>query len=146
MVPISVDGIISLKNDANINVRDDHEWLNKLESFTSTPKISARKASRELAIPVKSVWRAFRKHLHLCSYCLQLFFKHHGALPHWLNPVNDCLNNVLPVRWVGHKLHPIWGYAMWCDFYPWGFIMDYVYLLPIPAILNEETGSKKQFL
>ena len=42
------------------------------ESFMRSPKKSVRKASRELAIPVTSVWRVLRRRLQLRPYRLQL--------------------------------------------------------------------------
>lgn len=41
-------------------------------SFTRSPKQSVRKASRELAIPVTTVWRVLRRRLQLRPYRLQL--------------------------------------------------------------------------
>lgn len=42
------------------------------EAFVRSPKKSVRRASRELAIPVTSVWRVLRRRLHLHPYHLQL--------------------------------------------------------------------------
>ena len=42
------------------------------EAFARSPKKSVRRASRELAIPVMSVWRILRRRLKLRPYRLQL--------------------------------------------------------------------------
>ena len=41
-------------------------------SFLQSPKKSVRKASRELGMPVMTVWKVLRKCLHMCPYHLQL--------------------------------------------------------------------------
>ena len=42
------------------------------DAFARSPKKSVRRASRELAIPVMSVWRILRRRLQPCPYRLQL--------------------------------------------------------------------------
>ena len=42
------------------------------DAFARSPKKSVRRASRELAIPVMSVWRILRRCLQLSPYRLQL--------------------------------------------------------------------------
>ena len=42
------------------------------DAFARSPKKSVWRASRELAIPVMSVWRILRRRLQLRSYRLQL--------------------------------------------------------------------------
>ena len=42
------------------------------DAFARSPKKSVRRASRELAIPVMSVWRIVQRRLQLCPYRLQL--------------------------------------------------------------------------
>ncbi|PSN44358.1 hypothetical protein C0J52_19621, partial [Blattella germanica] len=43
------------------------------DAFVRSPKKSVRKASRELTMPVMTVWKVLRKRLHMCPYRLQLF-------------------------------------------------------------------------
>lgn len=42
------------------------------KSFTRSPKKSVRKASRELQVPVSTVWKVVRKRLQLRPYRLEL--------------------------------------------------------------------------
>ncbi|PSN48396.1 hypothetical protein C0J52_18522 [Blattella germanica] len=42
------------------------------DAFVRSPKKSVRKASRELAMPVMTVWKVLRKRLHMRPYRLQL--------------------------------------------------------------------------
>ena len=51
---------------SEVNIQ--HVW----DSFLRSPKKSVRKASRELGMPVMTVWKILRKCLHMRSYHLQL--------------------------------------------------------------------------
>lgn len=74
-----IDGTISLKIPATFvkgRVRDNQGLVKSVErvrkSFTCSPTKSVWKTSRELTIPVTTVWKVLQKHLQLRPYYFQL--------------------------------------------------------------------------
>ncbi|PSN49705.1 hypothetical protein C0J52_05333 [Blattella germanica] len=73
MLTTSVDGITTgcLCKGKSVRVSEDNVQRVR-DAFVRSPKKSVRKASRELAIPVMTVWKVLKKRLHMRPYHLQL--------------------------------------------------------------------------
>ena len=70
----------------------------------------------------------------------------HGAPPYFHRHIRECLNQHLPQRWIGRGTDDDQMLLVWpplspdatpCDFFPWGYVKDQVYVPPLPASIPE---------
>ena len=71
-----------------------------------------------------------------------------GATPHFHRHVREILNQNLPQRWIGRGTDDAQMLLVWpprspdatpCDFFPWVYVKDQVYVPPLPASIPELT-------